>query len=158
MQERYRLGSLLLFVSLVTACSSGPVRRVSPPAASVQQLTVNVDGSWTVLVRLQNFSSIPMRFESLDLKMTVGGAPGGSLIASTGISIGPESADVASIALQPASQARIAVANALATRRSLDYTLVGTLEAAPEDSRSRTFKIDASSALTPIPGLDGVLR
>lgn len=158
MQRRFLLVSLVFFVGLVAACSSGPARRVSPPAASVQQLTVNVDGSWTVLVRLQNYSSIPMRFGNVDLQMTVGGVSAGSLIASTGIPIGPESADVATIAMQPASQARIAVANALATRRALDYTLVGTVEAAPEESRSRTFKIDTSNSLSPVPGLDGVLR
>lgn len=158
MQRRFLLVSLVFFVGLVAACSSGPVRRVSPPAASVQQLTVNVDGSWTVLVRLQNYSSIPMRFETVDLQMTVGGVSAGTLTASPGISIGPESADVANVALQPASQARIAVADALAGSRSLDYTLVGTLEAAPEESRARTFKIDTSNRLSPVPGLDGVLR
>ncbi len=158
MQRRVLLVSLMFVTGLLAACSSGPVRRVSPPAASVQQLTVNVDGSWTVLVRLQNYSSIPMRFESTDLQMAVAGAPAGPLIAAPGISIGPASADVASIALQPSSQAKIAVANALASRRSVDYTLLGTVEAAPEEARSRTFKIDTSNTLSPVPGLDGVLR
>ena len=157
MQRRFLLVSLMLSVGLA-ACSSGPVRRVSPPAASVQQLTVNLDGSWTVLVRLQNDSSIPMRFESATLAMTVAGVGAGSLNASPGISIGPESADVASFALRPSSGARIAVADALATRRPIAYTLEGTLQAAPEDSKSRSFKVDTSSTLNPIPGLDGVLR
>jgi len=148
----------MFFTGLLAACSSGPVKRVSPPAASVQQLTVNVDGSWTVLLRLQNYSSVPMRFESAAIQMSVGGTPGVALIAAPGISIGPASADVASIALQPSSEAKIAVANALASRRSLDYTLQGTVEAAPEDARSRTFKIDTRNTLSPVPGLDGVLR
>src|SRR5690606_3602572 len=40
---------------LLAACSSGPVRRVSEPSASIQQLTVRADGSWSVDLRLQNY-------------------------------------------------------------------------------------------------------
>ncbi len=158
MQSRLILVALLLCVGLAACSSGGPVRRISPPAASVQQLTVNLDGSWTVLVRLQNYSSIPMRFESVAIALTVAGVGAGTLSGAPGISIGPESADVASVSLQPSSAARIAMADALATRRPIAYTLEGTLQAAPEDARSRSFKVDTSSTLNPIPGLDGVLR
>ena len=157
MHRRFLVVSMVLFVGLA-ACSSGPVRRVSPPAASVQQLTVNLDGSWTLLVRLQNYSSVPMRFESAAISMAVAGVAAGSLNASPGISIGPESADVASFALQPSSGARIAMADALATRRPIVYTLEGTVQAAPEDAKARPFKVNTRNTLNPIPGLDGVLR
>ncbi len=55
---RARLFPLALAASLLTACSTGPVKRVSPPQVSVAQLSVQADGQWQVDLRLQNFSSI----------------------------------------------------------------------------------------------------
>ena len=149
---------VVVLVSMVAGCSSGPPRRVSPPAASIQQLTVNADGSWSVDLRLQNYSSIPMRFDSLRMEMKVGDEAAGTLQASPAISVGPESADVVRVAMAPASLARIAVADALAARRPLDYTLDGSVQAAVEDRKARDYDIEARSRLNPVPGLDGVLR
>lgn len=158
MRKRFLPIATMALAALFAGCSSGPIKRVSPPAASVQQLTVNMDGSWTVQLRLQNYSSVPMRFQSAALDMGVAGLPAGRLDATPGISIGPESADVASVSLRPTSEARIAVADALARRGPLAYTLKGKVEATPEDASSRSFDIDAKSSLNPVPGLDGVLR
>jgi len=148
----------LVLAALATACASGPPRRVSPPATSFQQVTVNADGSWAVALRLQNYSSVPMRFENVRLAVTLGDQDAGTLEAAPQFSIGPESADVYQATLQPTSAARMLVADALATRRSLAYTLEGSVQASPEDARSRSFEVKARSTLTPIPGLDGVLR
>ena len=155
-----RIVSILVVVvaGVLAACSSGPPRRVSPPAASIQQLTVNADGSWSIDLRLQNYSSIPMRFDSLRVGMKVGDQAAGTLQASPAISVGPESADVVRVAVAPASLARIAVADALAARRPLDYTLDGSVQAAVEDRKARDYDIEARSRLNPVPGLDGVLR
>ncbi|MCW0385637.1 hypothetical protein NB722_000176 [Xanthomonas sacchari] len=158
MRHPLRLGLLVLCTALLGACSDGIVRRVSDPAASVQQLTVNMDGSWKVDLRLQNYSSIPMRYDTLRLDLGVGGEAAGSLQAAPGISIGPETADVVSVALKPSSSARMAVADALASRRSLEYTLKGSIAATPEDKKPRSFEIDTRNMLSPAPGLDGVLR
>ncbi|KAF1710319.1 hypothetical protein CSC70_06395 [Pseudoxanthomonas kalamensis DSM 18571] len=158
MQRRGLIVSFLLLGLALTACSGGPVRRVSPPAVSIQQLTVNADGSWKLDLRLQNYSSIPMRFDSLDLAVSAGGQDAGRLQGSPAISIGPESADVTSLAFTPTSAGRIAVADALAGRRPLGYALAGTLSATPEDAKSREFEVDARNTLNPAPGLDGVLR
>ncbi len=148
----------LLLVALA-ACSSGPVRRVSEPAARLQQLTVNVDGSWTAQVRLENYSSIPMRFERFDLVLEAGGQEAGALRASPALDIGPESADVVEARLVPAAAAKLAAADALAAGRSLPYSLTGTVVATPdESSKSRDFDIERNSALSPAPGLPGVLR
>ena len=150
--------SILLVCLVLTACSGGLVRRVSPPAASIQQLTVNTDGNWSVDLRLQNYSSIPMRFDSAELAITVGGQVAGNLKGAPRISIGPESADVVKLPFKPGIEARMAVANALAGRRSLDYTLKGKLEAVPEEGKSKSFDIDMKNTLSPVPGLDGALR
>jgi hypothetical protein len=153
-----RWASLLLFSSVLVACNGGPVRRVSEPAASIQQLTVNADGSWSVDLRLQNYSSIPMRFDSADLVIAVSDQAAGTLKAAPQISIGPESADVVTVPFKPSAEARMVLADALASRRSVGYTLKGKLQAIPEEKKSRSFDIDARNTLTPVPGLDGVLR
>jgi hypothetical protein len=149
---------LALAATLQASCSSGPVRRVSEPAARLQQLTVHADGSWSAQVRIENFSSIPMRFESLSLALTMGGQDAGTLQARPGVSIGPESADVVDVNLAPATAAKLAVADALGAGRSIAYSLEGTLSATPEDGKNRSYDIERSSALSPAPGLPGVLR
>lgn len=148
----------LIGSALLAACSSGPVRRVSEPAASIQQLTVHANGSWSIDLRLQNYSSIPMRFDRAQLNLTVDGQPAGSLSAAPGVSVGPESADVVSVPFQPDSSARMVLADVLASRRSLPYSLEGTISATPEEGKVREFKVEGKSTLSPVPGLDGVLR
>ena len=143
---------------LLSACSSGPVRRVSTPAVNIQQLTVRADGSWSVDLRIDNFSSMPMRFDRASLAMTLGGQAAGTLQGQPALSIGPESADVATLVLAPASAAKIAIADALARGGSIDYALEGTLDAAPEDGRIRTFDVKRKNTLSTVPGLTGVLR
>ena len=152
-----RIASLLL-CTLLAACSTGPVRRVSEPAANIQQLTVRPDGRWAVDLRIDNFSNVPMRFDAVKLKLTVAGEDAGTLQGQPALTIGPEAADVASLTLAPAASARIVVADALARGGNLAYTLEGTLTAAPQDARARAYEIDKKTALSTVPGLTGVMR
>lgn len=155
----FRLLSFVLTCALLTACASGPPRRVSEPAASIQQLTVRADGGWSVDLRLQNYSSLQMRFGQMNLQLAVSGEAAGALQAQPGLSVGPESADVVTVSLTPSSSARIRMADALAAGRGVAYTLEGTLDAAPEDrTRTRSYQIKRASQLSPVPGLPGVLR
>jgi len=142
----------------LVACNSGKVRRVSPPAAAIQQLAVQADGSWEVQLRLNNYSSIPMRFDNVRIQISVDEHPAGTLQGAPGLSIGPTSADVVTLTLKPEAIARMAVADALAGRRSIGYRLEGAVDATPEDAKQRSFDVDNRSALAPAPGLDGVLR
>ena len=144
--------------SLLASCSGGMVRRVSEPAASIQQLTVRADGSWSVDVRINNFSSIPMRFDAISLRMSLGSEQAGTLSGNAGISIGPESADIVTLSHVTDAASKIAMADALAGNRSIGYGFEGTLQATPEDGKSRSYKVKRSSSLSPVPGLPGVLR
>ncbi|CAN5702862.1 MAG: hypothetical protein ACR2J7_06460 [Luteimonas sp.] len=154
-----RLLAIVASCVLLAACASGPPRRVSEPAASIQQLTVRADGGWSVDLRLQNYSSLPMRFEVIALAVWVDGEATGTLQAQSALTIGPESADVLALALVPSSAARIRMADALAAGRSIGYRLDGTIHAAPEDrSNARSYRIERGSRLSPVPGLPGVLR
>lgn len=142
----------------LAACGGGMVKRVSEPAAGIQQLTVANDGSWEVELRLRNYSSMPMRFDDVALRIKVGDQAAGTLAATPGLSIGPESADVIKVRLQPASPARIVVADALTGGRSLFYELEGTVKATPEEKKQRSFEVSARNTLNQAPGLPGVLR
>ncbi len=157
MKSMHWIGLAVCAVLLV-GCASGPVRRVSEPSARIQQLTVRADGSWAAEVRIENFSSIPMRFDAINLALSIGEHAAGSLTAQPGLPIGPESADVVNVTLKPQAAAKLAVADALAGARSVNYTLKGTLDATPDDGRRRSFAFDRTSALSPAPGLPGVLR
>ena len=143
---------------LLAACASGPSRRVSEPAANIQQLTVRADGSWSIDLRIDNFSNVPMRFDAVSLAMTVDGAAVGTLHGNAGLTIGPESADVASVTLVPSSQGRILVADALARAVAVDYSLDGTLRAGLEKGGLRDYRVERNNSLSPVPGLAGVLR
>ena len=146
-------------VLLLASCGGGGmVRRVSEPAASIQQLTVRADGSWSVDVRINNFSSIPMRFDAISLRMSLGSEQAGTLGGNAGISIGPESADVVTLTHAPTASARIVMADALAAQRSIGYVLKGTLNATPEECKPNDYDIDRTSSLSPVPGMPGVMR
>lgn len=147
-----------LAVLLAGCGSGGPVRRISEPAASIQQLTVRADGTWEVQLRLDNFSSVPMRFTAATIQVAFDNGAAATVQAQPQIAIGPESADVVTATVSPLPEGRARIATALADGRSLNYTLGGTVDAGPEDGKSRTYKIKLTSALTPVPGLPGVLR
>ena len=149
---------LALAALVLAGCTSGPVRRVSEPSARIQQLTVRADGSWSADLRIENFSSIPMRFDAVDLALEVADTAAGSLRAQPALSIGPESADVITITLTPQAAAKLAVADTLAAGRSLAYELRGRIDATPDEGKLRSFEVERSSVLSPAPGLPGVLR
>ena len=163
------IAALLL---LLAGCGSGgPVRRISEPAASLQQVSVRADGRWDVQVRLDNFSSVPMRFSAATIQVAldnnaisstaraiVFNGAAATVQAQPQITIGPESADVFTATVTPLAEGRARIATALADGRSLAYTLAGTLEAGPEDGGPRTYTIKRTSALIPVPGLPGMLR
>lgn len=143
---------------LLAACSSGPVKRVSPPAASIQQITVQADGQWEVLLRLQNFSSMAMTFSAASLRLDSGTTTALTIDQIPSHTVGPESAEVVPLTLQPTAEGRQLAAGTLADGRSLPYHLSGTLQAAPDERRPRPYPIDLRSTLHPAPGLPGVLR
>lgn len=148
----------LVCAAILAACASGPVRRVSEPSAKIQQLTVKADGSWTAELRIENFSSIKMRFDAVQLTLKVADQDAGALTAQPALTIGPESADLVSVAIAPTMAAKLAVAYALAGNKRVDYALAGTVTVTPDEERQREFEIERSSALSPAPGLPGVLR
>ncbi|MGN0858886.1 MAG: LEA type 2 family protein [Stenotrophomonas sp.] len=149
---------LALSALLLAACSSGPVKRVSPPQASISQLTVLADGQWQLELRLQNFSTMAMRFDSVKLELRSEQELLARVEAQPGFSVGAESGDLHRLTVQPTAQGRLLAAATLADTRALPYQLSGTLQASPDSGRPRDYPITYRSTLHPAPGLPGVLR
>lgn len=145
-----------ILAGLLGACASGPKKRIFPPSASVQELRVLDDGRWELDLRVQNFSTVAMRFEQLRAELSVAGEPAAAIDHAVADSVPPNSAEVVRITLTPSASAATAVRDALQSRRGLGYRLAGTLSTSEPGTRQDRFEFD--SALTPMPGLEGVLR
>ena len=146
MNLRIPLAALALGATLA-ACSSGPPRRVHPSTASVQQLAVQADGSWRVTLRLQNFSTFPMRYSAVEAKLDVDGKEVGTLGAALDLEILANSGDVV--------EARLPSGPALPQDRDFAYHLSGTIRTSEPN---QSFDFDRSSRLSPVPGVANTWR
>lgn len=147
--------AVFLLALLLAACSSGPPKRVFPPQASLQELRVQPDGRWSASIRIQNFSTVPMRFSSFDATLEINGGEAARIVLDPGLSIGPGSNELVTHVFQPSAAAAAAVDAALANRRNVRYALSGRI-ATSEPKTDNPF--DYQSGLDPVPGLTGVLR
>lgn len=148
-----RLLLLALLTLGATACGSGgPVKRVFPPDVRLQQLDLAPPA---VALRVQSFSTVPSLVEAYDLRLEIAGIDAAHLRGAPAVTVLPQAAEVlpvqATLAPEAIERARAALANGTALR----YRLVGTITVEPS---GRAYPIDYSSALSPAPGLDGVLR
>lgn len=146
-----KLQSLILaaLVALVlSACGSGPVKRVSPPTASIQELTIQADGNWKLLLRVQNFSNVPMTFSSINAGLEVNGTEVGRISSGLALDVPGESADVVSMTMAPATQIRPADTD-------IAYRLHGNIESSDPAGK---FDFERKSRLSPTPGLPGTWR
>lgn len=156
MRTPLRIASLFLLASLLAACGGrGEVRRIYPPQATMQQLSIGADGQWQLHLRVENFSTVTMRLDATDLKFTVAGIDAGSIKLTPELTVSPSSAEVLTMALAPPAEARAAAAVALSDRTGLRYRLAGTLEIGDPAGR---YDIEYESVLSPVPGLEGVFR
>lgn len=145
----------LLLLALVAGCASGPPKRIFPPQASLQELRVQPDGQWVAQVRIQNYSTVPMRFSRLEATLSVNGQEATRISIDPGLSVGPGSNELVQHVFTPAAGPKAAVDQALANRRAVRYQLTGRIASSEHES---DHPFDYQSALDPVPGLAGVLR
>lgn len=146
MSLRNLLASLVL-ASLLTACSSGPVKKVHPSTASIQQLAVQADGSLKVALRIQNFSTFSMHFSALKAKLTIDGKDVGEISIAPDLDIVGNSGDVVDVTLKSSLK--------LPASGEFAYQLKGSIDTSePQES----FKFDTSSRLSPVPGVANTYR
>lgn len=137
----------LVFASLLSACGGGPVKKVHPSTASVQQLAVQADGSWKVALRIQNFSTFSMHFSALNAKLTIDGKDAGEIVLAPDLDIVGSSGDVVEATLRSSLK--------LPASGEFAYQLKGSIDTSePKES----FKFDTSSRLSPVPGVASMYR
>jgi hypothetical protein len=156
MRRSAPLALLALFLLLLTACGDGIRERVFPPTVSLQELALQPDGRWTLKLRLQNFSNVPMRFDRVDATLKIATAQAGTIALAPALSVGPESAEIVEVTLLPGSAAANHIVNASQRGSNVAYALSGTIASSEPDSRRDDFEF--KSQLSPVPGLSGVLR
>ena len=147
-----RLLVALSALCIVACGSAGPVKRVFPPEVRVQQVDLQAG---TLALRVQNFSTVQSVVESFDLTLEVAGIEAARLQASPGTTVLPQAAEALPLSVALSTDAAERARATLANGTALRYRLVGTITLDPS---GRPTRIDYSSALSPVPGLDGVLR
>lgn len=144
----------LLAVFALAGCGAGPKKRVFPPEVRVQELVRQADGSWQVQWRISNFSNVPMRLERLELQLSLSEWPELKLDLPSDVLIAANSVELLSSAL-PVDAGERGELDALSTSQSVRYQLRGRAFFSDPD---RKFDLTYNSALSPAPGLSGVLR
>ena len=149
-----RLAALLVLAGLLlTGCFGGERINIFPPRASIQQLTMQADGSWKLQLRLQNFSNITMTVATADAKIEIAGNIAGSVSTAPNVRIGPESAEPVEVTLKPASEAAGAFTGP--TIGSVRYKLSGRIVT---NDPTGDYPYAFEGELSPVPGLNGVFR
>jgi len=88
---------VLCLLALLAGCGGGPVKRVNPPIASIQQLSVQPDGTWKLDVRIQNFSTVPMTFSTLEAAVEIDDRPGAQIFAHPNLDLPGKAADLTTL-------------------------------------------------------------
>ncbi|MBO9665015.1 hypothetical protein [Dokdonella sp.] len=146
MKLRIPLAAFALAATL-TACGSGPTKRVHPSTASIQQLAVQADGSWKFDLRIQNFSTMPMHYSSLKATVVVAGTDVGEISIAPNMDIVANGGDVVEATLKTSAK--------LPASGDFAYTLKGTIDTSePKES----FPFERSSRLSPVPGVPNTYR
>ena len=154
---RFLRPALLALASLVllAGCASGPPKRVFPPQVTVQELRLQTDGQCTANLRIQNFSTVPMRFSRLQATLQIGGHDATTIDLDPGVSVGPGSNELVPVTFAPAAGAKAGVDAAMAAGRGVRYSIDGSISSSDPGSDD---EFHYQSALDPVPGLAGVLR
>lgn len=139
---------VIALLALLSACSTGPVKRISPPTASVQELSMGADGQWQLILRLQNFSNVAMTFDRLDAVLTINGEEAGRIESTLDLDIPGGNADTFRASLVP-KQAMTALSGQLA------YGLKGNIRSSDPKGN---YPFERSSHLMPAPGLEKTWR
>lgn len=133
--------------AVLASCGGGPVRKVHPSTASIQQLTVQPDGHWKLALRIQNFSTFSMHFSGVDAKLSINGKEAGHIAIAPDLDIVGNSGDVV--------QAMLAPTTPLPPTGDFAYQIKGTIDTSEP---RETFKFDTASRLSPVPGVANTYR
>lgn len=139
--------AMLVLACLVAACSTGPVMKVHPSSASIQQLAVQPNGDWKITLRIQNFSTMSMHYSALDAKFVVAGVDAGEIRLAPDLDIVANNGDVIETILKTSAK--------LPAGGDFAYQLKGTIDTSEPKAH---FRLDYSSRLSPVPGVPNTYR
>ncbi|MGH8184009.1 MAG: LEA type 2 family protein [Rhodanobacteraceae bacterium] len=148
----------LACATLALAGCFGAGTKLQPPTASIQQLTVNSDGTWAAVVRFQNYSyDTGMHVYAIDAALSVDGKPAGHVTISPALDIPAMDADIATATFKPDDAG--AAALAAAKRNAVQYELKGTLSVGKgTQGKAQPFKLDGKGYISPVPGVSNIWR
>ncbi len=136
----------LVLCSFLAACASGPAKRIHPSTANIQQLSLQPDGQWRIDLRIQNFSTVPMRYGSVKATLKIDGADVGEIALDPAVDVVANGAEVVSTTLK---------ASAKLPSGDFAYTLKGRIETSEP---KHGFDFERSSRLSPVPGVADTWR
>lgn len=148
----------ILGAALALAGCTGFGTKLQPPDASIQQLTVQSDGTWAAIVRVQNNSyDTGMHVHAIDATLSLNGKPAGHIAISPSLDIPAMDADVATVTFKPDPAGAAALATA--KRNAVAYELKGTLSVAKDAKGTpEPFKLDGKGFISPVPGVSNIWR
>ena len=135
------------FVLLAALAACGPVKRINPPAASVQRLAIAPGGQLTLDLRVQNHSDLTTRVGRFDGEISLDGRAPQALAVPIDLDVPAHAAEVVTVSLKPG--------DALAADRSLRYRLLGRIVT---EEPSGSYEGEHESMLSPVPGRPGEFR
>jgi hypothetical protein len=141
------LSAVVVSALLLVACSSGPVKRVHPSTASIQQLAVQADGSWRITLRIQNYSTMSMHYSAFKASLSVNGANAGEISLAPDMDIVGSNGDVV--------EAHLKTSVTLPPAGDFAYQLKGMIDTSEPEAH---FPFDRSSRLSPVPGVPNTYR
>jgi hypothetical protein len=144
---------------LLAACGggrtqSGLIRRINPPTAGIDGLSLQ-PAAVRVTVRLQNYSTIPMRYGAVEAAVRIDGRDAGLLRFVADIEVPGLSSDTVAAELSVDAATRGLLDAAAASGRPFDYALEGDIETVEPEQR---FDFKHESRLSPVPGRPGEFR
>ena len=148
--------TLTLLLALAGCATMGT--KLQPPTASIQQLTVNSNGTWSAVVRFQNYSyDTGMHVYSIAATLSLGGKAAGPIRSAPALDIPAMDADIATVTLTPTAAGSAALK--AAGKAGVPYTLNGTLNVGKgSDGSARTFPLKQSGYISPVPGVSNLWR
>lgn len=144
----------LLALATVVACSGAPRKRVFPPEVRVQELQRQTDASWFIVWRVSNFSNVPMQLASLDIELRLDNGAWKKISVPSTVTITANSVELLQTPLDTDAAFRSRL-DAMTPSDRLPYELRGKARFSEPSAR---FDLKYTSALSPAPGLPGVLR
>lgn len=144
----------LLAMLLIACGGGGPVKRIFPPEARLQEFRLQ-DSYAHLQLRVQSFSTVPSVLQAYTLTLEIAGTQAARFEGNAATTVLPRAVEIIAITTPLEAVAVARTRAALADGTALRYRLHGTITVEPN---GRAHPIDYSSALSPVPGLENVLR